>query len=145
MSGPVDIREFVEYHDITAESEWTPVQRWDWGQGSNTWKVKLSRPRARGKAATMTVPKFTTGSALQFGDGGVDDAVMVMESLQMDAHTAEAYDYPQELADDYGMDWFDRDERLKAINIFRGCNSEKRKLEKFLGDDLYEEFLELEE
>lgn len=145
MAGPMDIREFAEYHDITAEVEWIGSGRWH--AGDNIWKVKLFRPDpdARGGEAKMVVPKFTTGSALTFGDGGLDDVTMVLQSLQMDAHTAAYTESPEQLAEEYGMDWYDRDERLKAINIFRGCQSEHRKLEDFLGDELFEEFMELEE
>lgn len=145
MSGPMDIREFVEYHDIEIDSiEWIGGGRWH--AGDNSWKVRLRRPDEDAKRGyvTMTVPQFTTGSALDFGEGDIDDAVMILGSLQSDAQTAEYMGSPEELAEEYGMDWFERDERLRAINIFRGVNSEKKKLEKFLGD-LYEEFLELEE
>lgn len=140
-----DVREFVEYHDITAEAEFTGYGQEGWSPDVRNWRVQLKRPVPKSEARrgfkTMTV-EFHTGSGIKgFGDDPDETAADVMGSLQMDAQTAENVGSAEELANEYGMDWYEEDERRNAKRIFKGVNQEKARLERFLDDELYEELL----
>jgi hypothetical protein len=138
-----DVRDFVEEYGITARAEETDYS--DMIPGGTKWSVQLRRPvhtsEARRGYRSITVP-FHTGSGItDFGENETEDAAMVLSSLQSDAQTAENTGDAEELADEFGWDWWEPDQRREAQRVFRGVNSVKIKLEPFLGDELYEELL----
>jgi len=136
----MDIREFCEHYDIRIDSG-TPIGYHKWHQGDTTWELTLINRSVTRGARRMKI-KWTHGKGIDFANTyHPDDIEMVMESLQLDAQTAENYDDAHEMADDYDMAWADKKERLAAINIFRGCNSIAEQLKVFLGSKLYKKFL----
>jgi hypothetical protein len=137
----MNVYQFCERYGITADSTWVGAS--DWDRHGSKWKVKLMRPvskyeNARGKKSTTV--EFQTGSAIQFGNDPEEDARLVLSALQSDAQTAENSGSAEDIASEFGYDWYAPAGRKEATRVFRGVNKVKDKLERFLGD-LYDEFV----
>jgi len=134
----MDVREFCEYHNIYID-QLRAVGRNRWHPGDTTFRVVLKRPdnTTRSGERQLTVPEFTVGSAVEFPD----DSDEAGEAALVDASTADNVYSAMELADDFGMDWHDEDEREQAERIYKGVKMYARKLKQFLGEGLYEDFL----
>lgn len=127
---------FAAKYGITADIEPTDENPWmssenggdqQWARTANHWQITLKRGRKR------FVTYFSQGSAAT-EDPEIKD---LLHSLSMDARGVEDHQTFEQWAREYG---YDEDSR-KAEKSYNLTRKIANSLKKFLGDELYKEFL----
>jgi len=123
-TNQITIPEFIEREKITITSNWTDDNP-NMPAGSTHWQCTLRR-----KGKRLTIP-FSMGPAYE----GEPDAPTVLNCLASDTGgTDQAF---ESWARDLGY----AEDSRKAEKIYKICQSQAKKLKKFLGDALYNELL----
>lgn len=119
--------QFIERYKIGIKAQYIDRQKDD-GWDSDVWKVTLTRKNPR-RALTLT---YRMGIGY---DGKPPTAADVLSSITSDAASIEAARDFEDFASELG---YSSDSR-KAERIYKACQQQTRKLQRFLGDpDVYE-------
>jgi hypothetical protein len=133
MNETITLEEFIAANRITMDCEWTehnPEVEENPRYPMNHYKCTLKMGTQR-----MSVP-FSMGMAHTEGP----DLLGVLDCLASDAKSWENYTTFEGWAEDYG---YDPDSR-RAERVFKAVEVQSRKLESFLGEDLYKQLLNTE-